>query len=111
MKVNTNTVLIGLLGLAVVGGGAYLLMRDRGAPSGTEEERAMHGAEELADAQGVTNPSQFQAIYQMMLETMKSTKGASGLDKKLAEQQLIGGYLDMGLKGAESIASIVGTFI
>lgn len=108
MKVKGSTVLIGLLGLAVVGGGAYLLLRDRdGAPSGNDEVKAAAVTEDLAASLNVQNQQQFQQMYQMMLGALKQHGG--DVDRALRDQQLISGYVDMGVGAATQIATAIGS--
>lgn len=106
MKVNTNTVLIGLLGLAVVGGGTYLLLRDRKRATGATGASA--GADEVATALNVKS-AQWGDVVGMFEEALADIRG--GTDPDLAQQNLIGGYLDMGLGGAAQIADIVSKFL
>lgn len=108
MKVNTNTALIGLLGLIVVGGGAYLIMRDRRPPADAPmQDKAAVATDELAAALNVKSDQQFEQMYGMMMQALQKSGG--DMDKALRDQQLIAGYVDLGISSATQIANAIGS--
>jgi hypothetical protein len=105
MKVDNNMLL--LIGALAVGGGVlYYVTREKPVqPQQQVPQQVQAAVEAQAAALGVTNQNQLAQMMSMFQSALSSHGG--DINQALQSQQLISGYVNMGLGAAQAIASTI----
>lgn len=101
--VDTNTLIL-LGGMGLLGVGMFFGLR-RPSPAPVQQQQAQMAASEIANALNVQNQTQYQEMYSSLLKALNKSGG--DMDKALRDQQLIAGWVNMGIGAATQITGAI----
>lgn len=107
MAVKTDTLLM-LGGLAVLGAGMFYFMNKQSQAAPPSDAAAL--TDSVASGLNVRSDAQYSEMLGMM-QSMLSQVNTGGKSKAQAQQELISGYVSLGVGSATQIASAIASIV